>query len=108
MLALVKHQARVAVRRGLALSFAIALALVGIGFLTHGAWLYLETEFSAEIASYVVGGAYVFVGLAIFTALRRPHKPAIPPAQSKSQNVALVEAFLVGMDAGKSRGRGRG
>ncbi len=108
MLALVKHQARVAVRRGLAICLATALAFVGIGFLTHGAWLYLETEYSAEIASYVVGGAYVFVGLAIFTVSRRPRKPASRPMQSKSQNVALVEAFLVGMDAGKSKGRGRG
>ncbi|SHH19711.1 phage holin family protein [Marivita hallyeonensis] len=106
MLSLLKFQARAAVRRGLSVLIGGVFAAIGLGFLTQAAWSYLATQYSSLIASQVVGGVFVVMGLGVILLSKRRSKRAAARASTPTQNLAMVEAFLVGMQAGQSRGRG--
>lgn len=90
------------VARGVALSLTGAICVaVGLGFLTVGGWIYLTAIEGTLFAAVVIGAIYVGLGLVLIgvTSARRAPSPA---AQPNPQVPALTEAFLVGLEAGRS------
>ncbi len=92
---------------GLIAAFLVA---VGIGFLMFGLWILASVAWGPVAAAFVIGGGFVLLGGVAFWAgtLHRRTPPPMPtPAYSSPQSasiVALVEAFMVGLNAGKDKG----
>ncbi|MCX7560196.1 phage holin family protein [Sulfitobacter sp. F26204] len=102
--------ARTAKRAGL-LTGAGVLMIVGTGFLTLAAWLYLTVGFSPMEAALIIAAVYFGTGLLLIglgaredhdADMRTDAQPAPPP-----EAPPLVQAFLFGMQAGTNSGRKR-
>lgn len=110
-------QAQAAARRAGFTLVGLVFLFTGLVILSVAGWMVLEQVRDALFATTVVGGAYSGLGL-IFLALasRRytrvpvaaPHQ-AIPEPRFYTYAVpALIEAFMVGLSAGKSSRRPQG
>jgi hypothetical protein len=109
MLNAIKVSARATLKRALGVFVGAVFAAIGLGFLTHSAGLYLYTQFEPEIVSLILGTAYLLVGIAVFFVAKRRKAIVVKRAGAPAkQNMALVEAFMVGMNAGQTRGSSRG
>lgn len=110
MFAAVELRARDALRRGVLAVIGGVLVMIGLGFLTHAAWLALAAFRDPIFAAQVVGGFYVLVGGLLLFRSRRRHivvpAPAAAPPQP-AMHLMLVEAFLVGLDAARATRRSR-
>ncbi|QPM90348.1 phage holin family protein [Pseudooceanicola algae] len=91
---------------------AIVMMLIGLGFLTGAAWLYLVEIRSPLFAALVIGGAYFGIGL-VLAALANVDRPVPmahrashePPAAGSS--AGLIAALLQGIGAGIAAGGAR-
>lgn len=100
MLDLVERRARLAVRRGAADVVGGVLVAVGLGFLTHAAWLALAEWRDPLFAAQTLGGLYVAAGgLTLLRAHRQKDRRPKAPTEPSLGHLALLEAFLVGLDA---------
>jgi len=83
--------------------FGGLLVLGGVGFLSVALWLFLSSHWGPVWAAVSIGGALVLLGLGVFAtgAARGRHRPVETRAEDVTVS-ALVEAFIVGMNAGKA------
>lgn len=114
----VKQAAADAARTAALLSVGLLILLIGLGFLTLSAWIYLSITYDALTASLIIGCCYAGVGL-IFIAVallsngsRRRHAIRQQRLQAAASSVPpksppLVQAFLYGMQAGLNAGARR-
>lgn len=90
---------------------AALLVGLGIGFVVYGLWQLAAAEWGPVAGAFVLGAVFIVLGAVVLwagTLHRRTPPPLPPPAFSSPQSasiVALVEAFLLGLSAGKNRGR---
>lgn len=86
---------------------ASVLVVLGLAFLTVALWILVTDAFGTLVGAAVLGAGFIGLGvisLLLGTVRRRTPPPPPPPAYSSPQSasiVALVEAFMVGMRAGK-------
>ncbi|MGJ8546551.1 MAG: hypothetical protein ACSHWZ_13985 [Sulfitobacter sp.] len=114
MLGQIKHQASAAARRAGIAFGGLLCVVVGLGFFSSAAWIYLALEFDALIASMILGGAYCGLGLILIGVssarshaphAAAPHSaasapPGAPPAPAATGAPPLMQAFLFGLQAG--------
>lgn len=106
MFEMLELRARALARRGLAGAIGGLLAAVGLGFLTHAAWLALVDWRDPLFAAQTLGGVYVLLGgLVLLGARRRPEARRTSPPPQAVNPVMLVEAFLLGLDAARGTQR---
>ncbi|MBT9386504.1 phage holin family protein [Pseudooceanicola sp. CBS1P-1] len=91
---------------------AVILLVIGWGFLTVAAWLYLSTVKDAMFAALIIGCVYVGLGLILmFLASRsRPvpmAHPAAAPPPSAASFAGLASALMQGVGAGMAAGAAR-
>jgi len=117
MIALIEARIALAARRAAYGTAALAMILVGCGFLTAAAWIALARTTDALTAALVIGAVYVGLGLLILgvTSRRRYRVPARGTTAAAAETTprgdmlpAAVQAFFVGVSAGMSTGRSRG
>ena len=104
-----EQRARGAARRGVSGLLGAIFVAVGLGFLTHAAWIALAEARGALFAAQVLGGVYVFLGGVLLVAAARGSgaaQPASRPVARPATATMLVEAFLVGLAAAKAARRG--
>ncbi|WP_297340479.1 phage holin family protein [Pseudophaeobacter sp.] len=107
MLDQVKHSAASAARKAGLLTGGLLCVLVGAGFLTAAAWIYLATAFDALMAAGIIGSVYTGLGLVTIGLSRSGESVAPPPKQPATSQSApdappLMQAFLFGLQAGAS------
>lgn len=120
-----KDAAKRAARRAGLFATAGLLLIVGAGFLTAALWFALSATLPATSVALIIGGGYVGIALILLALASLPaashpqahaqHRadpaavpgPATaPPPAPTSPEAAVVQSFLVGLDAGrKARGR---
>lgn len=97
------------------------LILIGIGFLTIAGWIKLSELYGALNASLVLGGAFVLMGCILLVLARaarvrtRPgpamaaavHGGATPSSDAAHRMPPLMEAFVVGLNAGAASSAAR-
>ncbi|KAJ04233.1 phage holin family protein [Sulfitobacter mediterraneus] len=112
MLSKVKHSATRAARKAGMVSAGALCVLVGAGFLTGAAWIFLATAYDTLIAASVIGAAYAGIGLLLvgLAGSDEPeHRPAPEPdpkaAPASADAPPLLQAFLFGLQAGASSDR---
>ena len=91
-------------RMGLTALLGILAVAVGLGFLTQAAWIYLSMRFDPVWAGQIIGGAYLLGGGALLLRADWQQRKT-KPSDRAQPGVALAEAFVVGMDAGRRAGR---
>lgn len=88
--------------------------IVGAGFLTTAAWIYLASAFDPLMAAVVIGGIYAGVGLVTIGASRSSGSTAssqhvttqAAPIKSPVEDAPpLMQAFLFGLQAGANSER---
>jgi hypothetical protein len=112
MINLLKQKAlRTARQTALFLASGIT-ALVGVGFLTASAWIYLETRYDSLLAALIIGLAYITLASVLLMLGRKesesiavrelPTATGTPPAPSHDMGVLapLASAFVFGLNAG--------
>lgn len=95
---------------GLARSAALAVLagmalLVAIAFATAAGYMALEHALGSVWAALIVAAVFLVVALVALLMLRRPAQPA-PVAISAPPPPPLAEAFLTGLETGRSFGEG--
>ncbi len=94
----IRSEARAASRMGLA---AIFLA-VGAGFLTAALYIALAAAQGTTVALLVIGGGYTAIGMGLVLWARSvAPTPRGEPAAGDIPVAAMIEAFAVGMAAGR-------
>lgn len=74
-----------------------ALVTVGAAFLVSALWGILARAYGPELASAIIGGVLVGLGLIVMALRRAPPPPPPPPLPSqKSALPPLMDAFLLG------------
>ena len=109
MLQALEWSVRRALKRGVTFVVGLIFVLIGAGFLTHAAFLVLEEWRGTVFALEVLGGLYVVLGGVLMLASRRPRVPVPPapvttaatPGMGSAATVALIEAFMTGISAGR-------
>ncbi|PYC47252.1 hypothetical protein DI396_11950 [Litorivita pollutaquae] len=99
--------------RQAALSFVALIALlVGAGFLTVAAWLFLQVHYAPQGAALIIALVYFGLAAVLFAiAASKPERistPAAPPrAEAPKQGSNLAQAFAFGLEAGSAMQRAR-
>ncbi len=109
MLQTLEWSVRRALKRGVTFIIGLLFVLIGAGFLTHAGFLVLEEWRGTAFALQVLGGLYVVIGGILMLASRRPRVPVPPapvataatPGMGTAATVALLEAFMTGISAGR-------
>ena len=105
MLDSLKHSASAAVRNTVFGFLGVALALVGLGFLTAAMWMALSQAYGETIAGAVIGSLYVTVGVVVFAVAQSRRGSGTSTSAQQSQGPAttpmqgVVLAFMQGLDA---------
>lgn len=112
MLSKVKHSAAQAARKAGMVSAGALCIMVGAGFLTGAAWIFLATAYDTLIAASVIGAAYAGIGLLLvgMAGSDESHHDAAPkpepePKPASPDAPPLLQAFLFGLQAGASSDR---
>ncbi|GGB25061.1 phage holin family protein [Allosediminivita pacifica] len=101
---------RSAIKRGATFLIGLLFVLIGAGFLTHAAFLALAEWRDTIFALQVLGGVYFVIGGIFMFMSRRPRVPVPPapmtaaatPGLGGTAMLVLAEAFMSGIDAGRS------
>lgn len=103
-----EHRMVDAARKAGIVTASAALTLVGAGFVTSAAWIYLAAEHSAVLAGLVIG--LVYLGAATLTLAlglgrnrRNRQRSRFPGGVTPAQLVMI--SFLQGLDQGRKVGR---
>lgn len=81
--------------------------LVGAAFLTVAGWIYLVETTSTQAAALIIGAIWFALGFLMLGMARL--RPAPPPATRPAPPagaLGLAEAFLFGLQAGRSTNKG--
>ena len=113
MFAGLKHSAGATARKAGLLSGGLLCVIVGAGFLTTAAWIYLASAFDPLMAAVVIGGIYTGVGLVTIgaslssgsTTARHTTTQAAPVKSPVEDAPPLMQAFLFGLQAGANSER---
>ncbi|MBL3701488.1 DUF1705 domain-containing protein [Sulfitobacter sp. BDSS02] len=115
----VKQAAADAARTAALLSVGLLILLIGLGFLTLAAWIYLSITYDALTASLIIGCCYAGVGLIFIAvalmsngssrrhAVRQQQRVQAAASSVPPKSPPLVQAFLYGMQAGLNAGARR-
>jgi len=98
-----------AARKAGMISAGLLCILIGAGFLTGAAWIFLAATYDALIAASVIGAGYAGIGLLLVGLSASHHEPA-PQSEPKAKPASsdappLLQAFLFGLQAGASNTR---
>jgi len=112
MLSAVKHSAAMAARKAGMISAGLLCILIGAGFLTGAAWIFLAATYDALIAASIIGAGYAGIGLLLMglSASAASHHEPAPQSEPKAKPASsdappLLQAFLFGLQAGASNTR---
>jgi putative superfamily III holin-X len=99
----IKEKATDAAKRAGLLSGGFLLCLVGTGFLTLAAWLFLSATFAPTEAAIILAGVFLGTGLVLIGIGRRgksAHRNQKVPQPPPAEMAPLMQAFVFGMKAG--------
>jgi fatty acid desaturase len=87
---------------------AVFLLVIGLGFMTLAAWLFLISVTAPVNAALIMGAVYLGAGCLVLVALsvrnNRQEKQASPPPVSATADTVLMQlvtAFITGITAGR-------
>lgn len=110
MFSIKQKAARTAKRVGL-MSVGLALCVIGWGFFTLAAWLYLVSGFSPLEAASIMGTFYFGLGLLFLAIARNPSRDDVhvepPQAASETNASPLVQALMFGIQAGMNTSKSK-
>jgi hypothetical protein len=78
------------------------LLVIGVGFLCGALWLFLSAHWGPTAAAAAIGCTVMVLGAVVIAAGSRARAR---PVEARGEDVtvsALVEAFIIGMNAGKA------
>ena len=115
MLTQIKHTATKAARKAGLMTGGLLCVVIGLGFLTVAAWLYLAAAIDRPSAAMIIGAIYAGLGLLLvgFASLKSPTssesksrfdplRDAESQAKPATNSSPLMQAFLFGLQAGTS------
>ena len=106
MISRLKQKALRTARRTALFLIAGITAVVGVGFLTATAWIFLESRYDSLIAALVVGLAYVATSTILLMIGRSMsdnhvlHETTQPHSNELTEMPPLASAFIFGLNAG--------
>ena len=109
MLGAFRYSAARAASKAAYISAGSIVLLVGIAFLTAGAWIHLSTVQSPVAAAVIIGSVYTGAGLIFISIGLRPRVAVVAapvPATAPATGL-MMQAFMFGLQAGASTDRKR-
>ncbi len=100
MVGALKYRLRVAVRNAGLIGVGALLLLVAIGFFTAAGWMVLAVAYGPILATLLVGCVYAGLGLVFVGVASRDGPGESRRPEPKPKSTSLMEAFLVGLQAG--------
>ncbi len=106
MIAALKYRLRVAARNAGLIGIGALFLLIAVGFFTAAGWMLLAVAYGPLLATVLIGCLFAGLGLVfVGVALRDSPRHAPHPAEAKPKTTPLMEAFLVGLQAGTAARR---
>lgn len=89
-------------RRAGFLLLAVLCTLIALGFLTAGGWTLLAERQGPALASIIIGGIYLTVGLLVLVFMPREREREVVVGPDKvTVGLALGSSFIQGFTAGQ-------
>ncbi len=105
MFGIERKVAHTAKRAGL-ITAGLILAVIGVAFLTAGAWFALVPSLGPSVTAFCIAVAYLLAGLICISLAQGGSEPASrsqptpDPAPTPADSPPIVQAFMYGLQAG--------